>query len=289
MNQSFDSLRQLEINVTTPVRIYHNREEDEYPPHWHYSYEIIMPVVGRFEVVVDHAGYELLPGEVFVIPSGVVHELNPLEPGERYIFMVDQDMVLNIEGLPPIRGTFYPCAHLRFDRDPETLRQVSDVLWAAVREQEEDRPMRKAAIRAWLTVALVRLGRWLAESRQANRAERRHSMNATMLEVYAYVAAHCSEKLTLEDIAARSGYSKYHFARVFREYAGVSFYEFYMRQRMLLCTRLLTEQSIPVTEVALRAGFGSIATFNRIFKRYQGMTPSEYRRLGRDTDEPAGA
>ena len=88
-----------------------------------------------------------------------------------------------------------------------------------------------------------------------------------------------SEKLALEDMAARSGYSKYHFARVFKEYSGMSFYEYYMRQRMVLCRQLLAEQDLTVTEVALRSGFGSIATFNRIFKQYEGITPTQYRQM----------
>ena len=104
-------------------------------------------------------------------------------------------------------------------------------------------------------------------------------MNAAMLDVYAYITAHCNEKLTLEDMADQAGYSKYHFARVFKEYTGTNFHDFYMRQRTRLCTRMLTELNIPVTEVALRAGFDSIASFNRLFRHYTGMTPTQFRQL----------
>ena len=34
-----------------------------------------------------------------------------------------------------------------------------------------------------------------------------------------------------------------------------------------------------MTEVANRAGFGSIATFNRVFKQFEGVTPTQYRQM----------
>jgi len=99
------------------------------------------------------------------------------------------------------------------------------------------------------------------------------------LDVCTYISDHCAEKLTLADVAAYSGYSKYHFARTFKAYSGMSFYDFFLRQRMLLCEQLLADPALPVTEAALRAGFGSIATFNRIFRERKGMSPTQYRRI----------
>ena len=99
------------------------------------------------------------------------------------------------------------------------------------------------------------------------------------LEACAYISEHCAEKLTLADVAAYIGYSKYHFARMFKTYSGMSFYDFFLRQRLRLCEQLLRDPTLPITEVALRSGFGSITTFNRIFKQYENMTPREYRQF----------
>ena len=272
-------MRQLEFHVSDSIRLYDNRQTDEYPPHWHYSYEIIMPVVGTYTAVVDQNAYDILPGEVFVIPSGVVHELYPNEEGERYIFMIDQDVILQTEGLPMNRQIFYPFVHLRHDMSEDILPQVSKCLWHVIREEKKKDGLSASAIRSWMTLLLVSVSRWALEKRPPDSNERRHAMNAAMLDVYAYITAHCNEKLTLEDMADQAGYSKYHFARVFKEYTGTNFHDFYMRQRTRLCTRMLTELNIPVTEVALRAGFDSIASFNGLFRHYTGMTPTQFRQL----------
>ena len=277
METTYASLRQLDHHEPSPIRVYLNRESDDYPAHWHRQYEIILPVHECYTVMVENANHQLLPGDALVIPSGVVHEIFAPAQGTRYIILVDQEVVYGIGGMTDAQHVFYPCIHLRADQD--ILIQNRDDLWHAVQEHERGERMSDAAVVAWVTLFLIRLSRWLLQQKETGSRDHRHRMSETFLDVCAYISAHCSEKLTLEDMAAHSGYSKYHFTRVFKEYSGMSFYEYYMRQRMMLCRQLLAEQDLSVTDVALRSGFGSIATFNRIFKQYEGITPTQYRQM----------
>ena len=277
MEKSFGSLRQLDHHGRSPIRIYCNDESDDYPAHWHMQYEIIMPVREGYSASVDGRLYELLPGDALIIPSGVVHEIFAPEEGRRYIFMVDQDVVYGTEGLPGIQHLFYPCVHLRGEMP--LCQEGAEYLWQAIREDARKEALTDASVMAWIRLFLIHVGRGLFAAGSESRSEHRHQMNENFLDIYAYITQHCNEKMTLEDVAARSGYSKYHFSRMFKEYTGMSFYDFYLRQRMLLCRQLLSELSLPITEVASRAGFGSLATFNRVFKQYEGVTPTQYRRL----------
>ena len=256
MEKNYASLRQLDRHGQGAIRVYPNREADDYPAHWHMKYEIILPVSESYSAVVDGQSYDVLPGEVLVIPAGVVHEIFAPEQGMRYIFMVDQDVVYGLEGLAGIQHFFYPCVHLRAGQEDAVLREARDCLMQAVRERENRQMLDQAAIQAWIGLFLIRVARWLMQGAHAGPDERRPHMNEAFLDICAYITEHCNEKLTLEDVAAYSGYSKYHFSRIFKEYTGMSFYEFYLRQRMLLCRQLLNEKNLSVTEVASRAGFG---------------------------------
>ena len=281
MERTYSSLRQLDHHERSPIRIYPNSQADDYPAHWHRKYEIIMPVEDIYTAVVDNKTYDLVTGDVLVIPAGVVHEIFAPEQGLRYIFMVDQEVILAIEGLAAVQHFFYPCVHLRADREQDSamLDIAREYLNQAIRERENRDMLDSAAVVAWVSLFLIRLSRWQLRQQKENQGEHRHHMGETFLDVYAYITEHCNEKLTLDDMAAYSGYSKYHFARIFKEYTGMSFYEFYVRQRIILCKQLLGEMNLSVTEVASRAGFGSIATFNRVFKQYEGVTPTQYRQL----------
>ena len=46
-----------------------------------------------------------------------------------------------------------------------------------------------------------------------------------------------------------------------------------------MAAEMLSQSDLPVTQVALRVGFGSIATFNRVFRTQKGCTPSQYRNV----------
>ncbi|MBQ9196409.1 MAG: helix-turn-helix transcriptional regulator [Clostridia bacterium] len=277
MEKHFASLRQLDHHGLESIRIYPNREPDDYPAHWHMKYEIILPAEESYAADVDSRRYEVLPGQVLIIPSGVVHEIFAPENGLRYIIMVDHEVINATEGLGGMQHLFYPCAHLRPGLD--ISESAVEYLRQAIREHENPGPLAQAAVTAWVRLFLIQASRALFHSSAENQGEHRHQMSGNFLDIYAYITEHCSEKLTLESVAAYSGYSKYHFSRIFKEYTGMSFYDFYLRQRLILCRQLLSEMTLPITEVASRSGFGSLATFNRVFKQYEGVTPTQYRQL----------
>lgn len=75
------------------------------------------------------------------------------------------------------------------------------------------------------------------------------------------------------------GYSKSYFERMFSAFIGISFHDFLLKQRLQQSKRLLIQSDEPITNIAHISGFNSIATFNRSFQRYEGMSPSDYRQL----------
>lgn len=283
MRESFSKLRQLEHHIDDTVRLYDNVQTDDYPAHWNVAFEVIMPVENEYTVYVGETVYCVQPDEVLIIPAGSVHEIYaPPEGGRRFIFMVDQSQFYAVDGLAGVQHCFYPCVHLRNDQHAEILTETRVYLRNAIEEYTAGESFGGAAMRLWLNMMFLKVGRYLINEHSGDGApaHQRHQQNmAVFLDVCTYIANHCSEKLSLADVAAYSGYSKYHFARMFKAYSGMSFYDFFLRQRVLLCEQLLSDPSLSITEVAMRSGFGSIATFNRIFKQYEKTTPSEYRRL----------
>ena len=288
--ESLDSFRQIEHHIPDSVRLYINNEADDYPAHWHNSYEVIMPVENTYTALVDSASFEIRPGEVFIIPSGVVHELFAPESGLRYLFLIDHEELVSIDGLAPLQYLFYPCVLLGPHADPDLFGQAQQYLNNAVREFGRDDALSRAARRAWLALFFTACGRMLSGSRRsASHTGQAPRTLAVMQEACAYIVDHCDEKLTLPGMSSWCGYSKYHFTRMFSTYTGIGFHEFLTRQRMLRCCRLLMDPNLSITEVALRSGFGSIATFNRVFREHESMSPTEYREMRRERsriDEP---
>ncbi|AJE99458.1 DNA-3-methyladenine glycosylase 2 family protein [Pandoraea apista] len=81
----------------------------------------------------------------------------------------------------------------------------------------------------------------------------------------------------LPALAARIGITERHLRRIFADEFGVSPIEYAQTQRLLLAKRLLTDTALPVTEIALASGFGSVRRFNGLFKTRYGFAPGRLR------------
>jgi len=95
------------------------------------------------------------------------------------------------------------------------------------------------------------------------------------------------EDAGIEALAARIGVTSRHLRRIFDSEFGVSPIEYAQTQRLLLAKRLLTDTSLPVHDVALASGFGSVRRFNASIKERYRMVPSRLRREGAPATLPA--
>jgi AraC family transcriptional regulator len=95
--------------------------------------------------------------------------------------------------------------------------------------------------------------------------------------VIEFVLAHLDQDLSLENLARQIGFSAYHFARLFRETTGESPHQFVLRKRIEVACRLLKETGMPLSQVALAAGFPNQSYFTQVFKDRIGSTPRRYR------------
>lgn len=93
---------------------------------------------------------------------------------------------------------------------------------------------------------------------------------------------HWSEPLDIDTVAARAGYSRYHFVRAFRATYGETPGQYLGRRRIERARDLLRNANLTVTEICLLVGFTSLGTFCTRFKQQVGTTPTEFRRACRD-------
>jgi len=103
-------------------------------------------------------------------------------------------------------------------------------------------------------------------------------------------AAQEGQALTLPDLAARLGVTDRHLRRIFLQRHGVAPLAYLVTQRLLQAKQLLTDTSLPVTEVALAAGFGSLRRFNAAFLSHYRISPGALRQGRSDasaSNEPA--
>ena len=97
-----------------------------------------------------------------------------------------------------------------------------------------------------------------------------------------YIDQHYMMAIDLADVAAFCGFSKYYFSRVFKQRMGRSFSEYLRQKRVSVAEDKLIHSAQSIQEIASTSGFGSIATFNRVFKEAKNCTPTRYREIYSD-------
>ncbi len=92
-----------------------------------------------------------------------------------------------------------------------------------------------------------------------------------------YCLRNIDKAVIVNDMAKCAGYSRYHFTRLFKEYTGSSPQYFMNQLRIRMAVRLLQTERLSVKEIAQRCGFEDASYFCKIFRKFQKVSPNEFR------------
>lgn len=93
-----------------------------------------------------------------------------------------------------------------------------------------------------------------------------------------YVSCHLYQKISLDEISAYVGMNKTYFCLFFKKHYGMPFTDYINRKRLETASAMLLKPDASIAEVAVACGYPTVTYFNRIFRKFKGTTPSEYRK-----------
>jgi AraC-like DNA-binding protein len=126
-----------------------------------------------------------------------------------------------------------------------------------------------------LTAWLVSM---LESTMEAISAHHRYPVSVLLSEAIRYLREHSGEDLSRDDIARRACLSPTHFSRVVKQTFGHSFTELLARLRVDRAREMLTHTEKTLVEISGECGFTDQSYFTKVFQKYTGQTPGEYRR-----------
>ena len=93
-----------------------------------------------------------------------------------------------------------------------------------------------------------------------------------------YIEQHFNKAITVKQLAELGNMSTSNFNRIFKKELHMTPFEYLIEARIEKAKNLLRRQNLPITEIAMRCGFGSSAHFSSKFSEIVGVTPSEYKK-----------
>lgn len=95
----------------------------------------------------------------------------------------------------------------------------------------------------------------------------------------AFIRQHYNEDISIQQVADSLYLSPYYLMHIFKSDAGKTFHTFLTEYRMETAKELLRTPGCRIYEIALQIGYTDVKYFNKLFKKYTSLTPSEYIRM----------
>lgn len=252
-------------------------DDNEFPPHWHEATEIIYALDDHLRIGVNQDVYELNERDIAVINGGEVHYFLHHALNIRRAVLLFNPVTFDPFTVGLKDRTFSRILIRRGERDLHPVLEAQ--IRTVIEEYEGKREGYAIALKARLCDFIVSLIRGVPmEERSPGERTRRLNRLERLDQVFAYVAEHHTGRITLGEIASVAHFSEYYFTRFFREATGMTFGRYLNNFRVQKAAEYLRDTADSITNIAFNAGFGSVKSFNRVFKQIKGCAPSAYKK-----------
>lgn len=257
------------------------KSEFTFPVHFHPEYELnyISNAKGAKRIIGDHID-EIDDLELVLVGPNIFHCWEDFHNEASQIHEITIQFPADLigEGLlsknvfKPIKELFQHAQRgIAFSR--QTIKQVEDKLLTISKKNGFDSILELQSL--LFDLATSRNQRLLTNASFQRSSDFYNS--ESIEKMYNYIKENYNKKIKLEDVAKLLNMSVISFTRLVKQHTGKSFIDFLNEMRLGLATRQLIETNTSVAQICFNCGFNNVSNFNRIFKRKQGVTPSEFR------------
>lgn len=291
-----NDLQELKVhgNLEFPVMIYSVVLSQMYLKiirwHWHPEIEMIYVQEGKVEVMIDEESFILTPGQGIFINQNVLHAFHHVEGYDAVFFSLvfHPAMIfgygkasLSVKYLSPILENPSMQYLILSNDDPHTapliqyMKNVRDHYTSS--EYGYELICKANICHLWNELLKVPHD----QTDTVVKPKRIHNDEQRIKDAIIYIEQHYAEPITLDDIARSIPISKSECCRCFKRILHQTPFEYLMKYRIFQAAKLIQHQdpsANSISNLAITVGFGNISYFNKVFKRYLKMTPSEYKR-----------
>ena len=250
-----------------------------YHYNWHTALELLVVVTGALELCAAGRVDQLEPGDVVVINANDGHATLATRPRTAVLCLhIEADYLASFT--PDSAVPRFACRSAPATREDAGFARLRTLSSRMMLASHRTGPGANAAWEARLLDVVATLFDHFPPA-PANTGEPPTAIenHRALQRAVAYIDSSFRERITLDRLARRVGFSPGYLSQVFHQQVGMTFSEYLARVRLRQATRDLGETDHLIARVAADAGFPDVKAFNTAFRRTFGRTPSAYRSL----------
>ncbi|RKX80314.1 MAG: AraC family transcriptional regulator [Spirochaetes bacterium] len=276
---------ELDIDQIFSIHYFEYFKDFSYSGEAHDFWEFVYVDKGAIEALGGNSKYNLIKGDIIFHQPNEFHNLN--SNGRIAPNLVIISFSTKSSGI-----TWFRNKVLRISNEEKNLlariiheagnafsSELNDPWLPGLKRKKKQIFASEHLIKLYLEqflIGLVRRELHITESSEPISPLREKTNNDAFSIVIGYFEKNILEMSNLETVCRETGYSCTHLENVFKEKTGRSVMEYYKIIKLERAKDLIREGDYSFTQIASFLNYSSIHYFSKIFKKYIGMTPSEY-------------
>lgn len=250
------------------------------PHHWHKEWEIIRILQGTFTAQTDGLVHTAHSGDIILVRGGMLHGGIP-EGCVYECFLFDfhglfRNLDIVKKHLRPIyRQQILPHIYYPANSTPEIHYAVNQISQAY--KDNPHAPKELVVLASISEIFSVILQQELYQQNTDVSGVSMHKLEQVK-SVLEFIELHYATSVSLQQLADVAGMHPSYFCRYFRSITHRSPMEYVNMYRIEKAAQMLQESSMSVTAVCMECGFNECSNFIKVFRKYKGTTPNQYRK-----------
>lgn len=249
-----------------------------HPLHWHDEVEILFPLSGKADIVIDGVQHNLLTRHLLVVESGQVHSSHSDNNSAMFLCIHLSKTRLKdyIQDIESIRIQCLPEA-IPDEKFPHYLK-ICKLLEYLTHLYVKDSPSFYLEADGVILQVLANLIEHFSIKHLPSISSLDVLSMDRIYQIIGFVEQHFQEHIPLDEAAALLGLTKEYFCRFFKKNMGISFLQYVNEIRISHIYYDLLHTDLSILEIMEKNGFTNQKLFNQTFKKLYGYTPSEVRK-----------
>lgn len=257
---------------------------DEIPPliefHQHTFYEIYFFLSGNVNYIIEGRNYKLRPGDILFTNRTDIHrpDIHSGKPYERVVVWIAEEYfeILKKYFNEDLTSCFTDAAlnDYRLSRpDGETIMILKTLCTKIAAAKQSNETGSSVLVSAYLIEFLIYVIRAYYDTPDSIKKD--VTENEKINQIIKYINENLTEDFSLDKISNQFFISKSYLSRQFKQFTGLSLYQYIMKKRLIIARNML-RSGHSVTNSYLTCGFNDYSNFLKAFKREFGQNPSDY-------------